>query len=83
MTEDAGHQVQETKKEKWVENELMTRNLCNKLRQEHRRDGMMLGGEQDGKNVELEGLEGAKKSDDTLKCVVQSAVILCEMWLLF
>ena len=37
-TEDAGHQVKQAKEEKWVENELMTRYLCNKLRQEHKRE---------------------------------------------
>ena len=35
MTKDAGHQVKETHKEKWVQNELMTQYLRNKLRQEH------------------------------------------------
>ena len=66
-TDDAGHQVKEATKEKWVENELMTRYLCNKLRQEHRRDRMMSGGNQNGKNVEFVGSERIKKGDDTLK----------------
>ena len=50
-TEDAGHQVKQAKKEKWVENELMTRYLCNKLRQEHTREWMMSGGDQNGQKV--------------------------------
>ena len=37
MSEDAGHQVGETKKEKWAENELMTQYLRNKFRDDDRR----------------------------------------------
>ena len=75
MTEDAGQQVEETKKVKWVENELMTQYLRNKVGQEQRRDQMMSGGDQNGKNV--------KRGDNTLKCMVHSAVILCETSPLF
>ena len=46
MTEDAGHQVKATKRAKWVENELMTQFLCNKLSQESRCDWMMSEGDQ-------------------------------------
>ena len=37
MTEDTGHQDKETKKQKRVENELMSQYLRNKFRQEHMR----------------------------------------------
>ena len=60
-----------------VVNELMTRNLCNQLGQEHRRGRMMTGGVQSTKNLECVGSERIKRGDDTLKRVVQSTVILC------
>ena len=56
----------------------MTQNLCNKLGQEHRPGWMMTGGEQSTKNLECMGSDRIKRSDDTLKRVVQSTVILCE-----
>ena len=79
MTED----VEKPRKRKWVGNELITQYLCNKLRQEHRRDQMMSGGDQKGKHVEFVGAERTKRGDNTLKCVVQSAVILCKISPLF
>ena len=76
-TEDAGHQVKETKREEQVESEPVIQYLC-KLR-----GRMVSGGEQSGKYVEFVVLKQLERSDDTFKCVVQSAVTLCETSLLF
>ena len=67
----------ETQQEEQVESELMIRYL-------HKWRGRMVsGGEQSGMNVEFVGSEGPERSDDTFKCVIRLAVILCETSLLF
>ena len=70
--------MKQAKKERWVDNELTTRYLCNKLRQEHRREWMMPGGDQSGQKV---GIMGSQRH--TLKMLIQSVLILCELCLLF
>ena len=77
MTKNAGHQMKETEREKQVENELMNQYLCKWRRK------MTSGGEQGGQNVEFVVLERPKRSNDTFKCWIQSALSLCETSPLF
>ena len=71
MIEDAGHQQKGTRKEKRVENELITKYLRNKFRQEHRRGSECIERSDDTmKCVVLPGMEkiGAVGNSFSVTC---------------